>query len=181
MTHSIYRTQAPRGIKPEKINNPPIVLLLGVILRAFLVLFLLILMSGCLGKATDGKERAAETQDFQTRKEEVTSEIPPAIARLKNPVPAANASIEAGWEAYDKFCSFCHGESGTGEAAFKTEGEGAIKPADLRKWQDLNDGELFSIITNGVNDTEMLPWGEILTPRQRWDIINYLRTFKEQE
>ncbi len=119
-------------------------------------------------------------QDIETRKEEVTSSVPSTIARLNNPVPLTNESIETGRETFNKFCSFCHGESGTGEPVFKQEGRGAFQPADLRKWQDRSDGELFFIITNGVEGTEMLPWGDVLSERQRWDLINYIRTLEEQ-
>ncbi len=141
---------------------------------------LFIILSGCLGNSGDaGDEQAVEIQDVETRMEEVTSEIPTTIAQIGNPVPPSNESIEAGADTYRKFCSFCHGEGGTGEPVFKQEGKGAFQPADLRKWQDLSDGELFHLITNGVNETEMLPLAGMLTERERWDMINFIRTFEE--
>jgi len=150
-------------------------------LRAYLALLLIFLLSGCLGKSGEaGEESPLEIQDVEARKEEVTSTIPSVIAGLDDPVPATNESINEGEEIFKKFCSFCHGESGTGDPAFKQEGKGAFQPADLREWQDRSDGELFFIITNGVEGTEMLSWGEVLTERQRWDLINFVRTFEEQ-
>jgi len=133
-----------------------------------------------LGNSGDaGEESAMEVQDVAARKEEITSDIPTALATIGSPVQVTNESIGAGAETYKKFCSFCHGEGGTGDPAFKQEGRGDFQPADLSQWQDLSDGELFHLITKGVNGTDMLPLGKLLTERQRWDLINFIRTFRE--
>jgi mono/diheme cytochrome c family protein len=54
------------------------------------------------------------------------------------------------------------------------------KPVDFRAEhvKDLSDGELFYIITNGIEGTAMQAW-TILDEEKRWDLVNYLRTFQE--
>ncbi len=51
------------------------------------------------------------------------------------------------------------------------------KPADLTSpaVQFLSDGAIFMVITNGKPGT-MPPLNENLTVRERWDIVNYIRT-----
>ena len=38
------------------------------------------------------------------------------------------------------------------------------------------DGCLFSIISDGRLD--MPPWGLVLSENERWDLVNYIKTFK---
>jgi mono/diheme cytochrome c family protein len=106
-----------------------------------------------------------------------------------NPVPADEASIARGARLYAMHCQMCHGETGQGNgtiAAFLVK----IKPADLTSpvVQEKSDGALFLSITNGIfkpenslfPDTQfsgqMPPMNENLTVRERWDVINFLRT-----
>jgi mono/diheme cytochrome c family protein len=39
------------------------------------------------------------------------------------------------------------------------------------------DGQLFEWITNGYPGSVMPAYGELLTEEQRWDLVNYIRTF----
>jgi len=71
----------------------------------------------------------------------------------------------------------CHGVTG--------EGNGQIaallanKPANLTLdvTQNKSDGALFLTLTNGVTD-RMPSMVENLTVRDRWDVVNYIRTLK---
>jgi len=74
----------------------------------------------------------------------------------------------------------CHGTTG--------EGNGQIaallanKPANLTSLvtQSKSDGALFLTITNGVTG-RMPPMVENLTVRDRWDVVNYIRTLKASQ
>ncbi len=85
----------------------------------------------------------------------------------------------------------CHGTTGEGTgtiAAFLVK----KKPADLTSIliQSKSDGALFLSISNGIfnpNNTlfpdvefsgQMPPMNENLTVRERWDVVNYIRTLK---
>lgn len=103
----------------------------------------------------------------------------PNIGAPTNPVPADAISIARGQQLYAINCAMCHGPQGMGNgtiAAFL-----ANKPADLTSAvvQSKSDGALFLTITNGVAG-RMPALNENLTPRERWDIVNFLRTLKAQ-
>ena len=95
-----------------------------------------------------------------------------------NPVPADAASLARGAELFNVTCTACHGTSGVGNgpvAAFLQ----TKKPADLTSpaVQFLSDGAIFMVITNGFG--LMPPLNENLTVRERWDVVNYVRTLKK--
>lgn len=76
----------------------------------------------------------------------------------------------------DTNCVPCHGPSGKGDgpaaAALPT------KPADWTsaRVQSETDGELFWKISNGRGP--MPPWKH-LSEKDRWDLVNYIRTLKK--
>ena len=101
----------------------------------------------------------------------------PNMGAPVNPVPADEVSVERGTTLFMINCVMCHGKSG--------EGNGQIaailanQPANLTSiiTQSKSDGALFLTITNGVNG-RMPPMVENLTVRDRWDLVNYIRTLK---
>jgi len=102
----------------------------------------------------------------------------PGLGAPENPVEADDASIARGGELFDINCKMCHGPGGEGNgpiAPFLVN----FKPANLTLpvVQDKSDGALFLTITNGVTD-RMPALNENFTVRERWDIVNYVRTLK---
>jgi len=101
----------------------------------------------------------------------------PNMGAPNNPVPADDVSISRGKTLFTINCIMCHGETGEGNGPI-----GALianKPANLTSiiTQSKTDGALFLTITNGV-EGKMPPMVENLTVRDRWDVINYIRTLK---
>ncbi|MEY2818962.1 MAG: hypothetical protein RL275_2425 [Chloroflexota bacterium] len=118
----------------------------------------------------------------------------PGLGEPTNPVPADETSIARGAQLYQIHCAMCHGAGGKGDgtvAAFLVK----KKPADLTSEvvQAKSDGSWFLTITNGIwnpNNTlfpevqfsgQMPPLNENLTVRERWDVVNYLRTLKASQ
>jgi mono/diheme cytochrome c family protein len=96
----------------------------------------------------------------------------------ENPVPADETSIARGKELFNINCKMCHGDEGKGNgpiAPFLVN----KKPADLTSdaVQSKSDGTLFLTVTNGMPGT-MPSLNENLTVRERWDVINFVRTLK---
>lgn len=106
-----------------------------------------------------------------------------------NPIPADEDSIARGAQLYVIHCQMCHGENGQGNgtvSAFLIK----KKPADLTSAvvQEKSDGSFFLSITNGISNPanslfpevqfsgQMPPLKENLTVRERWDVVNFLRT-----
>jgi mono/diheme cytochrome c family protein len=101
----------------------------------------------------------------------------PAAAKLKNPVAADATSVAAGKQLYDKQCAGCHGDTGKGDGAMGEELN--PKPANLADadWKHgSTDGEIFTVIRDGVKNTGMKPYARKLTTHQIWDVVNYVRS-----
>jgi mono/diheme cytochrome c family protein len=115
----------------------------------------------------------------------------PANGAPTNPVPADEVSIARGAQIFSTNCVMCHGIDGKGSgtvAAFLVK----KKPADLTSVliQSKSDGTLFLSISNGIfnpNNTlfpdikfsgQMPPMNDNLSVRERWDVVNYIRTLK---
>jgi len=101
----------------------------------------------------------------------------PNMGPPTNPVPADEVSISRGKTLFTINCVMCHGETGEGNGP--VSGLIANKPANLASviTQSKTDGILFMTITNGV-EGRMPPMVENLTVRDRWDVINYIRTLE---
>lgn len=99
----------------------------------------------------------------------------PGMGVPKNPVPPDDVSVARGAQLFSVHCAMCHGVKGEGNgqlAAFL-----ANKPANLTLpiTQTKSDSALFLTVTNGVAG-RMPAMNENLTVRERWDVINFLRT-----
>ena len=94
-----------------------------------------------------------------------------------NPVPVDQASIARGSELFHVICITCHGQQGKGDGPIASYFQ--YKPADLTGLavRSLSDGGIFMVITNGV-EGKMPSLNENLTVRERWDVVNYVRTLK---
>lgn len=102
---------------------------------------------------------------------------------------AIAADIENGKKIFNERCTGCHGFEGQGDGPmakfvtppprrfvggiFKyktTEGEGVP-----------TDGDMFRVITNGLPGTAMPSWGDILSKEEKLDVIEYVKSFAEDE
>jgi len=93
----------------------------------------------------------------------------------KNPVKFTDFSVERGKKLYGFQCAMCHGEKLDGKGDLAEEMK--IQPPDFTKPEALSkrtDGELFAIIGTG---SDIMPSQKGRMPdRQRWQIVNYLRS-----
>jgi mono/diheme cytochrome c family protein len=97
-----------------------------------------------------------------------------------NPVPADAASIARGSELFHINCSLCHGVDGKGDGPIANFLQ-KTKPTDLTGpiVTSVSDGAIFLVITNGMPGA-MPALNENLTVRERWDVVNYVRTLQNQ-
>ncbi|MBA9079010.1 c-type cytochrome [Rufibacter quisquiliarum] len=95
---------------------------------------------------------------------------------LSNPLRANQKNLEEGKVLYLRFCSPCHGDSGTGDglvgAKFKgvpnyTQGRYAALPA----------GHIYHVIVNGRG--RMMPHGTQVNPEERWKIVMYVQQLQK--
>ena len=97
--------------------------------------------------------------------------------RPTNTVAADATSIAAGKRLFGSNCASCHGETGQGDG--KAGSQLSPKPASLvdATWiHGASDGEIFTVIRDGVKDTGMKAFGSSMTAHQIWDVVNFLRS-----
>lgn len=94
-----------------------------------------------------------------------------------NPVTADQTSIERGAELYRINCLLCHGTEGKGDGPVASKL--LNKPFDLTSFSihSITDSGIFFVISAGVPG-KMPALNENLTVRERWDVVNYVRTLK---
>jgi mono/diheme cytochrome c family protein len=99
---------------------------------------------------------------------------PAAEARKANPVASNESSLKAGQKIYLKRCAACHGKTGNGDGP--DAADLGIHPAKLSDpaMRTQTDGELFWKIT--VGKKPMPKYDTRLSPTDRWNVINYLRS-----
>ncbi len=101
-----------------------------------------------------------------------------AAAARKNPVPATPESLKKGGDLFAIYCTPCHGASGKGDGLVspKFVPPPDLTSADLQKAR--TDGYWQSYVS--VGGAVMPSYGEALSPEERWDVVNYLRTLAKQ-
>ena len=117
------------------------------------------------------------------------------------PILVTPEILEYGDLLFQRNCAMCHGAAGDGEGLLQVsiafEGVGAAVPKNLTEddTQARPAGEVFSIITRGNGDfpipssvsnpaayetmTTMPPFGQLLSPAERWMLVAHIRALSE--
>jgi mono/diheme cytochrome c family protein len=95
--------------------------------------------------------------------------------KLRNPVEPTPASLENGKRLYQVYCALCHGPDAKGGGSISPK---FIPPPDLtlQMFRQRTDGFLYVTIRSG--GPLMPSQGEALSVKERWDIVNYLRSLQ---
>ena len=104
----------------------------------------------------------------------------PEAAKLQNPVPPSPESVNAGKQAFTRYCANCHGLNAEGGP-----GNDLTPPApDLtdKEWKrGSTDGEIFTSIKSGVPpDFNMGAFGDQLKDEEIWTVVNYVRSLAKK-
>jgi mono/diheme cytochrome c family protein len=94
---------------------------------------------------------------------------------LKNPVQATRRSVENGRHLFQIYCALCHGRDGKGMGPVAAK---FIPPPDLTLpvFRERTDGFIYGTIRNG--GAVMPAHGEVLSPNERWDLVNFVRSLQ---
>lgn len=133
-------------------------------IRAFIVLVVVAAIAGgVVAYSIARRGLSARTEPSQV--EELVARTmrrlatPREVRSMTNPVEPTEAVLTEGLEHFADHCASCHANDGSGD----TEIGRSLYPRapDMRAGptQELSDGELFSIIENGVRLTGMPAWG----------------------
>jgi copper resistance protein D len=92
-----------------------------------------------------------------------------------SPVPYDAPAIVAGSLRYADQCSQCHGVDGHGDGPAAPDS--AVRPADLTAPHLFahREGDLFWWISSGRNNGAMPGFADVLSERERWEIVDFIR------
>jgi mono/diheme cytochrome c family protein len=103
--------------------------------------------------------------------------VPAEAKKMKNPVPSAPASIEAGGQLFQKYCRFCHGNTGKGDSPMAPK---TMQPSNLTDttWtRGSSEGEIFWVIQNGAPPKyDMKGLKGKISDTDTWNLVNFVRS-----
>jgi mono/diheme cytochrome c family protein len=100
-----------------------------------------------------------------------------AVRAMTNPVQPTDAVLTEGLEHFADHCATCHANDGSGETDIGRRLYPRAPDMRAAPTQDLADGELFSIIENGIRLTGMPGWatGTPEGERASWVLVHFIR------
>lgn len=102
----------------------------------------------------------------------------PAAARSRaNPVEPTAAVLDEALAHFADHCATCHSNDGSGDTEIGRSFYPAAPDMRAARTQMLTDGELFSIIENGIRLTGMPAWGTGTPEGERgsWGLVHFIR------
>lgn len=149
--------------------------MLKAFLSPFLVLIVLVVASNSASAHGKDHQPKAEPSDHMQLMLDVKKGIPEQYRIMeRTPVVADEKSLQQGQQLFQDNCAVCHGEKGDGKgaaaAALQTPPANFL---DKKHSAMYGPGEKYWIIGNGSGETGM-PGFSLLTPIQRWHLVNYI-------
>lgn len=148
---------------------------------AFLVLLGIVIVAVVVGILTirrgfSAREQPSGLETFVARTARRLA-TPASMKNARNPFTATPELIAEGRAHFADHCATCHANNGSGQTEI---GRNMYpKPPDMRKaqTQELTDGEIFSIIHNGIRLTGMPAWGEPdpKADQDSWKLVLFIR------
>lgn len=151
----------------------------------FLAVSTMSVLAACGTQATSTFMPVPTESNGEEPQEEPHVEIPEEYAGLTNPYAGESQAISLGEDIYQVNCASCHGPEGEGDGPAAS----ALDPkpanlADATMMQAMSDGYLFWRVTEGGGmepfNSQMPAWGDVLTEKDHWQVISYLRTLAER-
>ena len=107
--------------------------------------------------------------------------VPSRVKNAPNPIPLTAEVLAEGRAHWADHCATCHANDGSGQTEI---GQHLYpKAPDMRQpeTQRLTDGELFSIIHNGIRLTGMPAWGNAdeKADEDSWKLVHFIRRLKD--
>jgi len=100
---------------------------------------------------------------------------PAGTEEMKNPQPVTEASAAEAREHFVEHCSVCHGAIGRSDTLYGRNLYPKVPDLTQADTQQLTDGELFYIISNGVRFTGMPAFGGEDSPESIWWLVSFIR------
>lgn len=92
--------------------------------------------------------------------------------------------LKRGQERFTIYCSPCHGLDGAGDGMVSKYGMGSVGSNGnyhSDRIRNMPEGQIFDTITNGSASKVMFPYGDKLTPEDRWAVVAYVRALERAQ
>jgi high-affinity iron transporter len=94
-------------------------------------------------------------------------------------MPTGPLDTAAGHRLFAQSCASCHGISGAGDGPAGQNVDPKPPPIGVRaETADLTPTLAYNVISVGVRGTSMPGFASVLTPQDRWNIVNYIYTLR---
>lgn len=102
---------------------------------------------------------------------------PSDLRGAKNPVPLTSEILAEARAHFADHCAICHGNDGKGQTEMGRHMYPKAPDMTAKETQSLSDGQLFSIIENGIRLTGMPGWGNgtAESARGSWTLVHFIR------
>jgi mono/diheme cytochrome c family protein len=102
---------------------------------------------------------------------------PRRLREARNPAPLTGEALARARAHFADHCASCHGNDGRGKTTIGKNLYPKAPDMSQPQTQSLSDGELFSIIRNGVRLTGMPAWGGDTADddRETWELVLFIR------
>jgi len=107
--------------------------------------------------------------------------IPSGAAARVNPYRDDGQSWIEGGRHFQEHCAVCHGDDGAGKSEIGRNLYPKAPDMRARETQELADGELFFVISNGIRYTGMPAWEGEKTPAEIWRMVSFIRRLPRLE
>jgi mono/diheme cytochrome c family protein len=147
-----------------------------IIGSAVVVLAVLIALAFVVSRGVSARETPGRVETFVARLVRHLA-IPRGARATTSPVPATRDTVVGGLRHFADHCAVCHANDGSGETAFGRSLYPRAPDLRLPDTQSLSDGELFSIIENGIRFTGMPAFGDGTdeTAADSWKLVHFIR------
>jgi mono/diheme cytochrome c family protein len=146
---------------------------------AVLLVVVALIVAGMVYVRTTGLSARAQPGRVEARLARTVRSLatPSSVRTRVNEVPRSAEALQQGLAHFADHCATCHANDGSGQTQF---GRGLFpRPPDMRarETQSLTDGELFSIIENGIRFTGMPAFGDGTAEgvASSWRLVHFIR------
>ena len=92
------------------------------------------------------------------------------------PFPVTQAAIDRGQERFNIYCTPCHGLTGSGDGMVVQRGYPVPPSFHIDRLRNIEAGYFFDVMANGFG--RMPDYRAQITPRDRWNIVAYIRALQ---
>ncbi len=101
--------------------------------------------------------------------------IPAGAKAMQNPLAGRTDAWRDALNHFGDHCAVCHGNDGKGGSEIGRRMSPRVPDMTRPRTQNLTDGEIFYIISNGVRWTGMPAWKDEHSAEETWQLVSLIR------